>query len=1007
MKQQQYEIWLKINDRLPLHVRLQTSMLRVDEVTALEKRVLYKQAGVDKVPYLEMVVVDSGATMITQNVPREVTPRLCIGPTHKSYYYELYDDYLMAWLLDAKVQSADDDMRRVLYDKVGEKYVKQQTGFVYVKMGEFDTILGYMEHVDGLWRKLRNARLIGSEFLAKYNHLNGGSLHLMVDLTRWAPYVKRVLYQSEQSLLYDSEQWARNVPYEVVPVEIEPSGRPRDKAYWVALLKRYREENPDEAWDVTASHLMDRPHDFDLLRERAVAFVALDRRERGRHDRAVGYVVCSLRALHSFAAQHEPPFQSDALNLLNDHLQSNNERYMDEPGDRPSQRLSAGLDVFSIDGIHVHQRHRGEKTATPISKILVFHALEFIRVAAKELGVVAVMSGAEANGTKAILVNTFGFKHYNCVNDTLWLQRYMNDFYTQRVEIDATASRPAATTPPHLLTRAALEKNVKDFMRKYDLVGRAADMGGMTQALQTLLDSLATSMAAQAADTPLSPGAASTWPAEFMTPDEFNQLRIDLNFEPVEAPTKKKKKKKKKKGKEAEEEPPPKMPYIHYVRQNAELGVRYLERVRSLLHTGDDNQDCFIFLGPPARVSEEEEDVSTTTASSTADVVAAGGPNPDFESNMAKFYELYRLNRPVRETDWVDDDVTWRDIATTSSEDLQRGAGHDDSDMDVESTTTASSTVVSKRVTYVEPDDDDLYRLMSAGADDDGEDNDTEPTEKDMALLALWIAAVEGEQAVVEENVPITEKSTKSTKKTKPENAEKPMPPPPRNVKPRTEEAPTPREKQQKATPQHHGKKRTPPSLPQPLQPLNPLQPGPPPQKQRQPQQGGDVIHPPQQQGGRRILAGAGRPRGRATARPETQEYRPRVANSFRPGRPPKEVKQTPQPPLVRNLLYPQQQQPQVMITPQYLQSIKDQYHAQRQQHEQQYDIYAAQWMPATVESAKAQLPGLSEDKYQAMARDYVANQLSVQMNYRRDYVTYRQWIAAQHPELLLYIDEL
>lgn len=970
MKQQQYDVWLKINDRIPLHVQLQLSMLRADEATALDKRVLYKQADVDKVPFVEMTILDGA--LARKNIPAEVTPRLCIGPTNASYYYELYHDYLMAWLLDAKTQSADDDMRRVLYDKsVEKKYVKQQSGFVYVKMGEFDLILDNMEVVDEAWRKLKNARLIGSEFLSKYSQPSA-SLHLMIELTHWAPYVKRTLYQSERSLLYDSDQWSRNVPYEVVAVEIEPAGKPRDKAYWVALLKRYREENPDETWDVTGSHLMDRPHDFDMLRERAIAFVALDRRERGRHDRAVGYVVCSLRALHHFAAAHEQPFQSDALNLLNDHLRANNERYMDEQDNQPSQRPDAGLDVFSIDGIHVHQRHRGEKTVTPISKILVFHALEFIRITARELGVVTVMSGAEANGTKAILVNTFGFTHYNCVNDTIWLQRHMSDFYTQRVAM-RTDSRPTPTTPLHLLTRAVLKKSVEEFMRKYDLVGRAADMGGMTQALQALLVSLETSMVAQPEELPLPYDATvSGWPAEFMTPDEFNQLQSDLNFEVEEAPTKKKKKKKKKR----KDEPLPKMPYIYYVRQNEELGTRYLDRVRHLLHTGEDAQDCFLFL---------PQDVSTT-----ASVVSGGGEriSPDFEPNMAKFYDLYRLNRPVREIDWIDDDVTWRDIVSVTTQfDM---VGVDDGGMDVEGSSTTSNKVV-----YVEPagvgDDDDLYRSMTA--EDDDEYNDIEPTEKDMALLVLWIAAVEEEQEViVEEKAPVIERSIKSTKK--------PTPPPQRSVKPRTEESST-EQQQQKATPQHHGKKRTPPPQQQIINP----QPAPPQQKKRH-QGGGYIIHPPQQQqgGGRGILAGPGRPRGRATARPEQQqEYRPRVVN--RPGRPPKEVKQTPQPPIVRQLLYPQQP-PQVVVTPQYLQSIKDQYHAQRKQHEQQYDAYASQWIPGTVVSAKAQMPGLSEDRYQAMARDYVAQQLAQQMNYRRDYVTYRQWIEAQHPELMLYIDE-
>ena len=180
-----------------------------------------------------------------------------------------------------------------------------------------------------------------------------------------------------------------------------------------------------------AGSLYSRPHDYDVLNRETISFVALDREYGGASgagpaQRIAGYVSCSLKTIHAVAGAQR--FKSDELN-----------RFVASLAARARDRAErdCGYDVFSIDGLPVGAVAEGERpyrAGTGLAKLLVFYAMEFVRLAARQLGVALVISGAEAVQTKAILTGGFGFTHYNRENALRWLRMAFEDYYTAKLE---------------------------------------------------------------------------------------------------------------------------------------------------------------------------------------------------------------------------------------------------------------------------------------------------------------------------------------------------------------------------------------------------------------------------------------------------------------------------------------------------------------------------------------------------------------------------------------------
>jgi hypothetical protein len=469
--------------------------------------------------------------------------------------------------------------------------------FVYARLGappcfesKRDLVLQWTPQWDRLRSREAVAALVGSAMR-----------HLEIEAVHWAPYMLHTLYSQPESLLYKASELQRR--YDIVPVGIERQAGGRDKAYWVALLTRYRHENPDG--DYSESVLYDRPHDYEVLSPRTLSFVALDRQ---RENRMAGYVTCTLRAIHSHAPEDAAPFKLRELNLFSAHLR-----------DRNAHRDDAGYDVYSVDGVHVHNDNRGEPGATPLSKVLVFYALEFIRVAHRALGVSLVMAGAEAAPTKAILAGTFGFAHFNLAKDLQWLQRRLQDFWLVRGH--RAAGVVQSDTPLALLTRARLAAAVEGVREKvlvddgttkrykYELVKEGAQ-----QALAAFLDETARllreSLKRDKSEDP-DIGAKRTvednaWPADsgFWSTREFKTQLVDRLAE-----------------------------YRQAMDTDEELGQAYMTRVNTLLGTGIDNQDCFLWIGDQ---------------------------NNAFDGKMLAFYDLYNNKHSAVDADsnssnWVDE----------------------------------------------------------------------------------------------------------------------------------------------------------------------------------------------------------------------------------------------------------------------------------------------------------------------------------------------------------------
>ena len=519
-----------------------------------------------------------------------------------------------------------------------------------------------------LWSQLRSSAAIA----ALVQTVERTRRTLLVETVHWAPYMRHVLYEQPESLLYDSEKWlgpeSAQHHYDIVPVGFDDNkdggggGASRDKAYWVALLTRYRHENPN-AEEYSKTVLIDRPHDYELLSSRTLSFVALDRR---RENRMAGYVTCTLRALHQPAPKDAPPFKSPELNKLNARL-----RQRASSGGNQQQQQDAGYDAFSVDGVHVHVDNRGEPGAAPLSKILVFYALEFIRLAHPVLGVTLLIAGAEAAPTKAILGGTFGFSHFNLQKDLQWLYRRLKDFWSVRRGRGAPTDK--TDTPLALLTRLRLAQAVEGVREKVPDPAEDRDGGQRYkyelarlghQDLADFLDETARKLRESlkrqpAADPDLARRRPDIlddmWPADaqFWTPQQFHaQLLVPLRE------------------------------YREAVAQDEELGQPYMKRVNTLLDTGDDNQDCFLWLG------------------------SGGGPGGgQFEKKMLDFYDLYRANKSASEdSNWVEDLEEWRDRRDSSSPSSSASGGRD----------------------------------MNAAAPTSGA---TEmPTEQDMRLYALWLS---------------------------------------------------------------------------------------------------------------------------------------------------------------------------------------------------------------------------------------------------------------------------
>lgn len=288
---------------------------------------------------------------------------------------------------------------------------------------------------------------------------SSGSKIIEIGLKSWAPYMKKILYSDPGSKFYGilpiGEEGGgggyKMNQFEFLVLDVDDKTRD-----WKSIFAAYKRENPETR--LTGISLPGPPVEYQLMDRRYLNFVAYD----NENNKMVGYITCSLRTATTIikytpSDETEPYFNVEELNRLNGRL-------IERGGDGKYDGI--GYDIFAIDGIHIHQNYRSTvlKPGVTLSKVMIFCALEFIRISHKELGVTMVMAYSLAIQTKQILVGTFGFNHYNKIQDFSWIHGAFDEYLISMSPDEGTL---VLDTLPRFLSFSETIKSLKKFQESY------------------------------------------------------------------------------------------------------------------------------------------------------------------------------------------------------------------------------------------------------------------------------------------------------------------------------------------------------------------------------------------------------------------------------------------------------------------------------------------------------------------------------------------------------------
>ena len=609
------EEYVNFNGRVRVRLVLRAEMLAAqDEEIALRKRLIYQVMGVDAVPCLtldESLLLD---TTGPANAPLADLAHYVHFAPHLQHSTAaggglrkrktVADDALL-YLFDALVGARDNGIFNYFLEEAAPRDARgdeMMSHELYIETGYWNrqevinTTKTRLKRAVALWEAVAEAGEAKLWEVVQYmvagrassslairmsrttEHYSKLAFHLELAATRWARFVEHTLREAPGSQLAEYEVGASRSRFAVVAVD------PDDESQyaWHDLVADYWARNPvpQSSKEVTeamaaAGSLYSRPHDYDVLNRETISFVALDREYGGASgagpaQRIAGYVSCSLKTIHAVAGAQR--FKSDELN-----------RFVASLAARARDRAErdCGYDVFSIDGLHVGAVAEGERpyrAGTGLAKLLVFYAMEFVRLAARQLGVALVISGAEAVQTKAILTGGFGFTHYNRENALRWLRMAFEDYYTAKLEPERGEGGGGGGkkryawhgTVEKLLTPAYLVAQLEEYRAQYlvDPPDQAArDRNTLRGIAQGVAD-----MAAQYRQLAEAPNGADLMRRAVKgTVSRLYEYWVAMQ-EMIE-----KRAAARKEGTLSE--------------------VGYLERVREFLGTGCDTQDTFLFIG--------------------------------------------------------------------------------------------------------------------------------------------------------------------------------------------------------------------------------------------------------------------------------------------------------------------------------------------------------------------------------------------------------------------------
>lgn len=273
----------------------------------------------------------------------------------------------------------------------------------------------------------------------------------------WSSYIKRILFENEESRLLKlrkagKEGYSTQDDIDYLVIDLEKS---EERKKWRALLSEYALANPSKkrGSDINSTAVLDsRPYDHMLLDKSTIGFVAYDTQKK----RMIGYVICSLRSLIWLDDDTLKWIKNPELRQLAETI--NRERTND-----------CHYDALVIEGLHVDKTFLGKtlSNGVTLSKMLVFTALEFVRLSRGDLGLRLVTSASYAVATKQILTSTFGFVHRHRRNDAVWLSNYFDDYKRVLDSLITEEVVEGVTTPTKLLFLETLQKMVLQYREKY------------------------------------------------------------------------------------------------------------------------------------------------------------------------------------------------------------------------------------------------------------------------------------------------------------------------------------------------------------------------------------------------------------------------------------------------------------------------------------------------------------------------------------------------------------